>query len=206
MEIYTIGGLGADERIFKDLDIGVKTTHLRWQKSIKSESLQEYCNKLKSQIRSDQPFGLLGVSFGGIVAIELSKLVNPKFLILISTVTNYKELPLHYKILGSVFLPLLPTALIKPPNFIMTFLFGAKDKNLLKEIINDTEPEFIKWALNSILSWKGTLEGVPFIRLHGTNDRIIPLKGDALEIEKGGHFMIVEDSKRITELIKNYID
>ncbi len=202
MKLYMIGGLGADERVFKFLKLNFETQIIKWINPLSNEDLKSYANRLLNQINQEQEFGLLGVSFGGIVAIEISKLVKPAKLILISSVQTSKQLPRKYISFGKTqIMNLVPIKLIKPPKPILGFLFGAENKQLLKEIIEDTEPQFIRWALNSIINWSNEIKPIESLRIHGTKDRLIPLKGEALKIKDGGHFMIVDKAEEVSKLI-----
>lgn len=197
-----IGGLGADERVFKFLKLNSDFEILRWINPDPKEELESYANRLLKQINQDEEFGLLGVSFGGIVAIEISKIIKPKKLILISSVESSSQLPKSYISIGKTrILNLIPNSLIKPPKQIMGFLFGAQNIELLEQIINDTKPEFIRWALNTIIDWSNISTPIAVIRIHGTNDKLIPLKGSAITIKNGGHFMIVDKADEISNLI-----
>lgn len=202
MKLYMIGGLGADERVFKFLKLNFESQIINWIEPKPKEKLKEYSNRLLNQIDQDEEFGILGVSFGGIVAIEISKLIKPKKLILISSVETSTQLPRSYIALGkSQILKLIPNQLIKPPKPLLSFLFGARNKHLLKQIIKDTKPEFIRWALNAIINWSNEKTPIEAIRIHGTKDKLIPLKGEAIEVKEGGHFMIVDKAEEISKLV-----
>lgn len=202
MKLYLIGGLGADERVFKYLNLNVETNIIQWIEPRPREELKSYANRLLKQINQNEDFGILGVSFGGIVAIEISKLIKPSNLILISSVETNDQLPIHYLMIAKTrILNIIPNSLIKPPNFLLRFLFGANNKPLLEQIIKDTKPEFIRWALNSIIKWSNNSTYKDVVRIHGTNDKIIPLKGNAIEVKDGGHFMIVDKADEISNLV-----
>jgi len=206
MKLYLIGGLGADERVFNYLRLNSETQIIKWIEPKPKEELKDYSKRLLQQIIQDDEFGILGVSFGGIIAIEISKLIKPKKLILISSVETSTQLPQTYISIGKTqVLNLIPNQLIKPPKPLLGFLFGAKNKQLLKQIINDTEPEFIRWALNAIINWSNEETPIEAIRIHGTKDKLIPLKGEAIEINDGGHFMIVDKAEEISKLINEQI-
>ncbi|MGK0316544.1 MAG: pimeloyl-ACP methyl ester carboxylesterase [Saprospiraceae bacterium] len=206
MILYKIGGLGADERVFKKLKLNSRSISINWLSLKSQESLQDYTLRLSKQIDQSQEFGIIGVSFGGIIAIELSKILNPKTVILISSVSNSKELPFIYLRQSlSKLVKLIPNIFIKPPQFIMNFIFGAVDKGLLAEIITDTDPLFIKWALHNIMIWNSDGIDGRFMRIHGTEDRLIPLKGNAHLINGGGHFMIVDSANEIAFIINQYV-
>ena len=68
-------------------------------------------------------------------------------------------------------------------------------------LVNATKPKLIKWAINMLISWSNKSIPIEPIRIHGTNDRLIPLKGKALEIKNGGHFMIVDKAEEISNVI-----
>lgn len=202
MKLYQIGGLGADERVFRYLDLDCDTQTLNWIEPIKNEDLKSYTNRLQTQIDQTEDFGILEVSFGGIVAIELSKLCKPKKLILVSSVEHENQLSKLYLLIGrSGIIQWLPNRMIKPPKFILGFVFGTQNKKLIRKIVDDTKPEFIRWALNQIINWKSKSTLIVPVRIHGTNDFLIPLKGKAITVIGGGHFMIVDRAEEISNLV-----
>ncbi len=206
MKLYLIGGLGADERVFKYCNLNTNTQIIHWLNPKPKEKISSYASRLLEQIDSTEPFGILGVSFGGIVAMEISKLVKPKLLILVSSVSVDSQLPQRYLILGKTrILNLIPDFLIKPPTKFLSFLFGAKNEKLLSAIIDDTAPTFIRWALNEIIHWKNDEQVIQPIRIHGTRDKLIPLKGQAIKVQDGGHFMIVDKAKEISNLVNGIL-
>ncbi|MBK9299061.1 MAG: alpha/beta hydrolase [Saprospiraceae bacterium] len=206
MTLYLIGGLGADERVFKYLNINVKTQIINWILQEPNEELKSYAKRLTEQINKNEEFAILGVSFGGIIAIEMAKFIRPKKLILISSVESSNQLPKHLITMGkTMVLEMLPNSLIKPPRFILGYLFGSENRKLLHQIIKDTKPEFIRWALKTIVRWSNDSNITETIRIHGTKDRLIPLKGNAIKVEDGGHFMIVDRAKEISKIINEQL-
>ncbi len=206
MTLYIIGGLGADERVFEKLNLKTHSICIKWIQHDSKDSLKDYALRLSKQINKNEEFGLIGVSFGGIIAIELSNILKPKCIILVSSVSKSEELPFKYlRRPFSKLIKLIPNRFVKPPQFIMNFMFGAVDKELLSKIIKDTDPHFIKWALHLILTWRGSGPNENLIRIHGTNDRLIPLKGVAKMIDNGGHFMIVDKADEISNYINEYV-
>lgn len=207
MTLYLIGGLGADERVFKYLNINVKTKIINWIVQKPNEELKSYANRLTEQINQDEEFAILGVSFGGIVAFEMAQLIKTKILILISSVEASNQLPKNLVRMGKTpIFEMLPNSMIKPPKFILGCLFGAENKKLLQEIIKDTKPQFIRWALKSIVSWSNSTNTNQTIRIHGTKDRLIPLKGNAITVDDGGHFMIVDKAEQISKILNEQLE
>jgi len=204
MKIYGISGLGADERVFKYLNLKHEIIPLAWIKHDKNESLEHYAKRLAAKIDANEDFGVLGVSFGGLVAVEISKILNPKVTILISSVETKNELSFLIKGLGKMnVVKYLPSKLFNPPKKIAHFLFGTDNKELLNKILDDTDLDFTKWAVNELLNWKNTTTLSSIIKISGTNDKLMsPTKANnTILIEKGEHFMIVDKAKEISEVI-----
>ena len=83
MKIFAISGLGADKRVFKYLILEHDLIPIEWIKPKEKEPIIEYSKRLIKEygIGNEQEFGILGVSFGGLIATEISKLTKPKFTI-----------------------------------------------------------------------------------------------------------------------------
>ena len=209
MKCYAISGLGADKRAFKYLDCKSNFTHIDWLNPMRKESLTSYCQRLSKQIDQSEPFILIGLSFGGLIACEISKLIKPKQLILISSLVGVRDLPLILRIVSYIQIHrIIPLAFLRPPMFVFYWLFSINNKSskkLLKGIIRGTDLKFLKWAIRQILELKVSYNPKNLIRIHGKRDRIIPLKINADNInwiEDGGHFMIVQKAPEINELLK----
>lgn len=203
MKAYCISGLGADHRVFHYLKINYEMIHLDWVVPLKKESLIEYSKRLAKKIDQKEPFVLIGVSFGGVIAVEISKIVHPKTTILISSVQTSNELPNLYSIAGRLNLIklLLPTR-IKPPLFLMRYLFGTKHP-LLKDILEDTDLLFLKWAIQELLDWKNTERLSNLVVISGSKDLILSAKRNDFLIEDGHHFMIVDKADQISTVINS---
>lgn len=205
--LYLIGGLGADERVFRYLDLQAPTVSITWIKPKTKEPISSYAKRVMEQIDTNLPFGILGVSFGGLIAIEIAKISKPEILILISSAEIATQLPRKYIWLGKTgALCIIPNLLIKPPKFLQNYLFGAKNRQLLHQIIKDTDPNFIRWALQTMVKWDHKAKDSATLRIHGTDDKLIPLKGQAIEIANGGHFMIVDRADEISKLVNKTLE
>lgn len=204
MKIYCISGLGADERVFKYLNLNHEIIPLAWIKHDKNESLEHYASRLAAKIDTSKEFGVLGVSFGGLVAVEISKILNPKVTILISSVATRNELSPLLKGVGKMnVVKYLPSKIFNPPKKIAHFLFGTDNKELLNKILDDTDLDFTKWAVNELLNWKNTTHLSSIIKISGVNDKLLPPNktDNTILIEKGEHFMIVDKAKEISKVI-----
>lgn len=207
--IYLIPGVGANDKVFQNLDLtGHDIVHLKWPKHKKNEHIETYVKKLLPQIKKDTKPVLLGMSFGGVVAIELAKLINPEKVIIISSIKTYHERPLKFLFLNSVkFHRLVPGKLVIKFRFWMNWLLGKltmHDFELIEDMLRDADIEFNEWAVDQVIHWKNEVIPDNLVHIHGTRDRIFPdfyVKG-AIWVKGGTHFMVVNRAKEISKVIK----
>ncbi len=209
MNLYFISGLGADKRIFEKLKLPevFSIHHIEWLPVLKKESLEHYCRRLSEQIDGSCPFSLVGLSFGGIIATEMSKFLKPEQTVLISSFCLKQEVSKFYVFLSdSGLYKLLPTRIFLKPNHFVYRLFGAykpATKKLLQNILEDTDPEFFHWALNQLFSWNNDWIPPNLIRIHGTADKVLPYKTNmqAIPVEGGEHLMVYSKSEIVSEIL-----
>jgi len=209
MNIYGISGLGADERVFKYLTLEHKIIPVNWLKPKKHESIEKYSKRLlkKYNIDKDFDFIIIGVSFGGLIAVEISKFCNPNLTILISSIETRNELSKFLQLLKKLrIIRLIPTQLFNPPRKFAHFLFGTKKTELLNSILDDTDLGLAKWAVTSLINWKNSTKLNNIIKIKGNKDKLLPPKGnDEIIIEGGEHFMIVDKADEISEIINKQL-
>lgn len=210
-EIYLFSGLGADERVFQHLDLSnFSATFIKWITPEQGETIENYASRLLKQITSPKPV-LIGLSFGGLVATEVAKQIDTTKVILIASAKTAKEIPFYYRMIGFLNLHrLLPTKLLKASNFITNWFFGAtlpSDQQLLKQILIDTDPTFLKWAIEKVVKWKNKTLISNVFHIHGTCDKVLPfyfVKCNSV-IKNGGHLMTLNKPDEITTILKREI-
>ncbi|GAA0893951.1 hypothetical protein GCM10009122_36310 [Fulvivirga kasyanovii] len=206
MTIYGIPGLGADERVFQYLQMDI--VPIQWLAPLRRERLSDYVLRLIAQIDQTQPFVLLGVSFGGMVAVEMNKFIKPEKTIIISSAATHKELPQLARVVGKTgIIDLLPTWTLKPPSFLANYFFGidtAEGKALLRSILKSTDIHFMKWAIKQIAHWQNENIPAKLVRIHGERDRLLKMHIgiNYEEIWDGGHLMIVEKAHEVSLCIQ----
>ena len=208
-EVYLISGLGADKRVFDFLDLSNwKVNYIEWMAPNPCETIQSYAGRLLNQIDSQHPV-IIGVSFGGMMAIEIAKLRTPEKVILISSARTKNDIPTLYRIMGLLRLTrILPARLLKSVNPLTYWVFGVKrpeERALLRQIIFDTDDTFLKWAIDQITNWKNETFIKNTFTIHGNQDRILPGREPDFKIEKGGHLMIINRSAEINSILRNLL-
>ena len=209
--LYLFSGLGADARVFQKLKFdNCNPVFISWLPPLKREGLSHYAGRLLSQLTAPNPV-LIGLSFGGLVAVEVAQQIATEKVILINSAQTRSELPPYFRALGKTKLHrVLPAGLAKKPNLLKNWAFGvtsAQTKTLLAQILHDTDPLFLRWAANALLNWKNDKPLSNGVHIHGTADRLLPIrfvKAD-YEIEGGGHLMPLDRAEELSALLQKII-
>lgn len=87
-KIYILSGLGVDRRVFDKIDFGdLDVEFVDWITPLRNETLEDYTKRISLKITTENPV-LIGLSFGGMVAVEISKIIKTKKIILIASAKN----------------------------------------------------------------------------------------------------------------------
>lgn len=207
MKLYCLSGLGADKRFFINLENeGLTFEHMEWIEPKKNESLKQYARRMYEEHITEDQFNLIGLSFGGMVAQEIAKIKEPNQLILLSTIEGRHQLPWYFKAMGTLRThKLLTDGMLTSNNWLSRFLFGVHSPEiglLFNEILQESDPEYLRWAMNSILEWRNDHE-LRSITIHGSKDRLLPIRKNIdFRIEMGGHLMLIDHAETIGKIIK----
>lgn len=214
MNVYFISGLGADKRAFKKITLPDSFTpiHIDWIQPLKNETLMDYSLRLAQKIDTSQPFVLIGLSFGGIVVCELTKVLYPVKSIIISSVASNAQIPWYYKVIGKLGIHnLIPTAVFKSSNPITRWAFGAKtkeEKEILKQILSGINEQYLRWSINAIVKWNNDVVPNNIFHLHGTEDNIFPIRftKPTVQINGGRHFMVISKHREVNGIINSELE
>lgn len=215
--VYCICGLGSDERIFSKLNwFGADVHYVHWLLPEPGETLANYALRMSEQIRGDN-ITLIGVSFGGIMSIEIAKLIKIDKVILISSIPTFREMPAWMKTCGRLKLDSLipgkqlhslrPMKLLTP---VENYFLGAsteEEKKLANEYREKVNPDYLKWSIHNILNWRNDWIPEKIYHLHGSNDKIFPhskLKPTHV-IPGAGHFLVYQNADEVSEILREII-
>lgn len=209
-KVYFVSGLGADERVFQFLDLPeVEKVFVRWLAPAPREPLADYCRRLLAQFDLTEPLNLVGISFGGIVCQEIARLVPCRRVVIISSVKNPAEMGWQLRLVArSKIYRAVPAVLLKWSNLLTAnYYFGVESQAeaaLLRQIIQDTDPGFLRWAIAEIMAWRAAPPRPHVAHLHGGRDRIFPAAPirNATVIPDGGHFMVVNRAAAVSQFLR----
>jgi len=208
--IYFMPGLAAGPEIFKKLSLDKEkyTFHyLKWIKPLGvAERIDNYAFRLSAKIKEENPV-LVGVSFGGIMVQELAKFLNPRKVIIISSVKSPDELPRRFKFAKfTKIYKLFPIKVIENFEDYTKYFLGKtlkKKADLYKKYLYVRSKESLKWSIHNIIKWEQIKPIENIIHIHGSADAVFPIKNikNAIEIKEGTHIMILTKAKKISKII-----
>ena len=193
-------GMAASSKIFELLKFpeSVSVKYLNWIQPFKEEKLNKYAYRMSHLIKSRKPI-LIGVSLGGVLVQEISKIIECHKVIIISSVKSKSELPISMKMAKHTRVhKLLPLQWIKNVENLINFVFGDSIKiKLYKKYLSRRDPEYLAWAFNALVNWKQE-EVIPSItHIHGIDDNIFPIgliDEPVIKID-GSHAIILTQAK-----------
>jgi len=204
--IYCISGLGADEKAFARLRVeGHQFVHLPWLMPEGNEPIGQYAGRMAALVKEDKPV-LMGLSFGGIMSIEIAKKLPAATVILISSVKSSSEMPLWMRTAGKMKLnKILPlhasTKLLDPVQNLFMGVTNEKEKEMVRAYRANVPKPYLNWAIHQVLNWKNDWKPTALYHIHGDADRIFPVRNIQPNylIKNGGHFMIMNKSKEVNQ-------
>lgn len=154
---------------------------------------------------------LLGVSFGGMMSIEISRFKAPEKLFLISSVKSRKELPPVMRAASvfpvQYFIPSIKRGIFFSLENHFLGAISEEERKLSNEFRRNVNPRYLRWSVHQVLNWKNISVPGNLVHIHGSTDRMFPLKyvqADAI-VAGGTHFMIMNRADEISKIILDRI-
>ncbi len=209
-KIYLLPGLCFDKRIFENLTLNSNQINfINWIEPDENETLTNYVRRISEQIPIDgSEIILIGHSFGGIVIQEISKIIQVKKVIIISSIKLESEKPNSLK-----FFKLFPLYKIINKSLVLkTFpiwarVFGynsEKGRTLFTNMLSNCTDNYFKWAFNKVVNWKNdAIIHENLYHIHGTNDKTFPIKliSNPIIVQDGSHFMVNSKAEEVSKIL-----
>lgn len=211
--IYLISGMGADERLFQKLRFpgDYEIHHLPWlDPASADESIEAYAARFVAQIAHPDPV-LLGVSFGGILSIEIAKQIPVKKIVLVSSIKHAGEKPAYFNWVRRLRLNELPDQMIFQPRYPVVKYYNnietEEDAALLRSFLSRQKNGYMRWAIKTIINWQSNATPAPVFHIHGTKDRPFPFHRvrPTHVIKGGGHFMVLNRYEQMNAILQEIL-
>lgn len=213
--ICFISGLGADQRVFERLQLpsDYRVVHLPWlEPTSPSESIEAYAKRMSNGIENPSDTTLVGLSFGGVMAIEISKILALKQIILVSSIKTEAEMPPWLKFIGQLGIHrAFPTERLLQMKELGARFFGCNtvdQREMLDQLFDHASPSIVAWSVNQLLLWNNASIPSHLTHIHGTADSVFPKAFCQPDhwIEDGPHFMIYSHPKEVSALLKQLLN
>jgi pimeloyl-ACP methyl ester carboxylesterase len=210
---YLIPGMGADKRLFRHFNLpSGQVHHLDWIPHGNSTSLADYAGLMAERITTENNI-IVGSSMGGMVTVEIAKLIRPLGAVLVSAPTGRHEFPQILKNLNAMRLhkALTPKQVMRISALADLFMgFKTQEQRaLFYDMMKGNGPEFLHFSIDAVLGWQNTTPPpVPFVQIIGTQDRLFKQEkiANAIMIEGSGHFTAFEKGKEVSEIILQWTE
>lgn len=209
MKIYAISGLGADETVFSLLKLEYPVQHLNWIAPLdQKESIESYAKRIAEPIDESEDYILLGLSFGGLMVVELNKFLQPKKTILLSSAAKRSELKWWFRLIGRLkLLQVIPNVFFRLPRRLLLHMFGTKEKSILYAVLEKMDQDLVKWSVNQLTSWKNTVTPKNTVKISGSKDKLMNSLPDDITsiVPNGEHFMLIDKAKEVSNIINQMV-
>ena len=170
-----------------------------------NETLVSYASRMANRIPANS--FVVGVSFGGIVALEIARVVRPQGCILISSIRQPAELPPWFRIwraLGgrstNALLRTIGTAALMVPRFACT------SSTIRVTKLAGDGGQWHRWATASLLAWQPNpdFKVCPLLQIHGSADRTFPIRyvNPDVTVVGGRHALTISHPKETALAIR----
>ena len=211
--VYFMPGMSANSLIFERIKIkgNFNFHYLEWIEPKKNECLKKYSIRFSKLIKHEFSI-LIGVSFGGILVQEISKIIHVKKIIIISSVKSKREFPVSMKVVKTTkSYKILPVKWINDFESLISFVFGPRVKRkveLYRKYLSVRDEKYLSWAFKELIEWDQDKPLENIIHIHGSRDTIFPTLSikNYVEVPDGDHAMILKKADWINEFLeKNLI-
>ncbi|WP_010587269.1 alpha/beta fold hydrolase [Schlesneria paludicola] len=204
-------GLGGDSRLFSTQRAAFPDLIVpSWIEPEWDEPLVDYAARFAKTIDPGVPCFLGGVSFGGVVALEVaSRLLNYECY-LIGSVRSHLHIPRRLRALRPVtdliFIPkwIGSAALFSAGRWMHPLRCGA-----LRQL-HEADLRFLRWAAKAILTWipSAGVEQVRVAQIHGERDLIFPARNVTadLTVLGAGHLVSLTHSLQVNQFLRDRME
>lgn len=211
--LHFIPGLGADKRVFTRLEIddSFNKTDAEWIQPFKEEPLPDYCRRMIETYNIKPGDILIGLSFGGMVSVEINKIVKMKKLILLSSTSTRQGMSAMIRWGGRVGLTkCLPKSQLNKPNRFNYYVFGAETKDEKEKIdmmIREGDANLNLWSLIQLATWQNNEKPEHTVMITGARDHVFPVKRSNPDfvVEGATHLMVYTHARQVTSLVNKVL-
>lgn len=209
LHLYLLPGLAADGRSFDylSLDPRLEVHVLEHLLPERGERMPAYARRLAAGIDTTQRYALMGVSLGGMVAVEMRDFLQPEAVIIVASVKGRREMPWRYRLLRTLPLYYLTAGrLMQRATQVIRPWFepeGRPFDDLSTAMLDAKDPRYMPRAVNLIMTWPRMDPAEGIVHIHGEKDHTLPARRirDAIILPDGSHMAIMSRAAEVSALV-----
>lgn len=178
-----------------------------WIRPETNEPLVDYAARFAATIDPGKPCFIGGVSFGGVVALEVASHISAQECYLIASVRSPTQIPTRLR----VFRPM--TDLVMIPKWLSPWMLTCGSRWMTPRVrgslhqLKDCDDYFLRWAARAILQWTPSpgVAHVRVVQIHGDRDPIFPIRRVAFDksIAGAGHLVNLTHSSEVNQFLRD---
>lgn len=191
---------------------GVDVTAAAWPTIVAAENIAQFAARAAEQIVASDDLYVGGVSFGGMVALEVARIVRPRGVFLIAAAKSGSALSPIVRLvaLAASKLPMAAVELGLKWSPLLVRMVGRPDRvqrEYLLDLAEASIASLTHWGGRVMLDWTAPPLPCPVWQVHGSDDRMIPVKNVSpdLVIPGGGHVINVTHAAAVNQFIRERI-
>lgn len=171
------------------------------------ESLASYAGRMAQRLTADAY--IVGVSFGGIVAVEVSRVLQPRGCVVISSIRSPSQLPPWFRVLRRInpsrmssLIGMIGKAAVMLPNCTAT------RSTLRARKLHGESGDWHRWATSSVLAWQPEPVDFPMLQIHGNRDTTFPIRYVVPDVcvENGTHSLPISHPQATADAILSFVN
>lgn len=213
IHVYCMPGMAAGPEIFEYIKLPKESFELHfleWNVPLRNISFSDYALDMSNNIQHNNVV-LLGVSLGGLLVQEMSKFIDVRKVVIVSSIKTRYELPkrMLFARYTSVH-KLLPTGLINNVELLAKYAFGesvTKRLSLYEKYLSVRDKSYIDWCIHELVNWKQEVPCKKLVHIQGEKDTVFPIENinNCIPVVNGTHTMIIHRARWFNENLPTII-
>jgi pimeloyl-ACP methyl ester carboxylesterase len=201
--------MGADARMFRAQQLAFPQLEVAtWIAPEPRESLTHYAGRMVERYSPGRDCFIGGASFGGVAALEMACLIQPRACILIGGLRDRAGLPHSYRWLKGM----SGVTRCAPPAarlglWTIGFALGTVSRGVLRQL-SEADGRFLSWATRALLDWQPSpgVDKLNVVQIHGDRDWLLPLRLNCAEriVPQAGHLLSITHPAEVNDFIEGY--
>jgi pimeloyl-ACP methyl ester carboxylesterase len=181
----------------------------RWIAPLEHESLAAYCERFAESLRPLGRCVIGGASFGGVIAMEMARFLDPAAVILIGSIRGPDELPRRLAVFRSLqrLASKIPVWAVRWSAAVVATFTGKyfmPNISAIAQQYRHVDTDLFRWSVQQGLAWsENPLVKCPVYQIHGDRDRVLPIEythPDAI-VSGAGHLISMTHADQVNRYI-----